>query len=479
MSRRLLSAGLWSAIDLGSRFGIQFVVSIILARLLSPEQFGVYALTAIFVALSGVLVDGGFSTALIQRREVTRAVETAVFQYNLLAAAGMALIIVTVAPSMAEFYGYPVLQPLLYASAAIVVVNATAAVPAALLNRNLEFARLARAGLTSSIAGAVAGVGAAVAGLGVWSFPIAAGASATCQAALVWWLGGWRPLWRFNLRPAREMLGFGSLLTVSGVLEVGYSNGYPLVIGRLYGASDVGFYNRGQTLQALPSSVISGIVQRVLLPVLSAKADDPQALKHGAKAAVATSMLFTVPLMLFLGLFADLVIEVLYGSQWAPAAPILTILALAGALFPLHVINLQILLALGRADWFFRIEIVKKLIGLAMVVVGSFFGIIGLAVGQLVFAILAFFVNARPSARSIAYPWHEQLRDVGGIVLVAGGTMVLTKLLQPVLPFGDLLNLILLVGFAGCIFIGAALLFRIRAAHDLLNIVLGRGLPDR
>lgn len=476
MSRRIFSAGLWSAFDLGSRFGIQFVVSIILARLLSPEEFGIYALTAIFVALSGVLVDGGFSTALIQRREVDRAAETAVFQYNLLVASGMAAIIVAIAPSMARIYGYPVLQPLLYCSAGIVLVNALGAVPGALLNRRMEFSKLARAGLSSSMAGALAGVSAAVAGLGIWSFPIATGTSGAVQALATWWLSGWRPRWRFNLKPAREMVGFGSLLTVSGVLEVGYSSGYPLVIARLYGASDVGFYNRGQALQALPSSVISGIVQRVLLPVLSAKADDAGALKQGAKAAVATSMLFTVPLMLFLGLFSELVIEVLYGSKWTPAAPILTILALSGALFPLHVINLQILLALGRADWFFKVEIIKKLIGLTMVVIGSFFGIVGLATGQMIFTILAFFVNAHPSARLIAYPWREQLRDVARIVLVAVVTTGLVRLLAPALPWSDLINLIVLAALAGCSFAGAALLFRVGPARDLVNIVLGERL---
>ncbi len=472
MSRRLFTAGLWSALDLGSRFGIQFLVSIVLARLLSPEDFGVYALTSLFVALSAVLVDGGFSTALVQKRDVDQAAETAVFQYNLLAAFSLALVIILIAPFMADVYGYLVLQPLLYCSAGLVLLNSLSAVPGALLNRRMEFAKMAKAGVTSSTAGAAAGVTAAMMGFGIWSFPILAGVSGVCQALLVWWLSGWRPLWRFDLKPARGMLRFGSLLTISGALEVAYSNGYPLIVARLYGASDVGFYNRGQSLQALPSSVISGIVQRVLLPVLSAKADQPSELKRGAKAAIGASMMFTVPLMAFLGLFSDLVISVLYGTKWLPAAPVLTILALSGAIFPLHVVNLQILLAQGRGDLFLKVEIIKKVLGLMLVVIGSFYGIIGLAIGQLVFSILAFFINARPSAHLIDYRWSEQLRDVAGIVATATICMLALRLAAPLLPFGDFINLVVLTAAAGALFGAAALGLRLGPARDLLAFLL-------
>lgn len=479
---RAISAGLWSTIDFGLRFGVQFGVSIVLARLLDPVDFGIYAMTAIFMGLSSILVDGGFSTALIQRKQVSRETETAVFHYNVIAAAVLALVIVAIAPIVASFYGYPVLRPLLYVSAATLFVGSFGAVPGALLSRKLQFAKIAKIGLSSSLVSAAVGVTAALLGAGVWTFPLQAGTGTLCSVAGLWATSDWRPFGRIRLRAARSLAGFGSLLTVSGLLEIAYLNGYPLIIGRLYGANDVGFFNRGQNLQALPSNVISGVVQRVLLPTLSRQADDKVASTRSVKTAVAAAMFVNLPLMGFLGLFPELVITVLYGPKWLPAAPVLKILALAGAIYPFHVINLQVLLAQGRADMFLKVEVAKKLIGVACVIVGSLFGVIGLAIGHVVFTIIAFFMNTGASAKLIGYSAWPQLRDASGIAILALAATSLAKASQPLLEFGNAINLLLLAMITGVIFLSATALFRVGIAGELIDMArshIGRKRSSR
>ncbi|WP_230772241.1 lipopolysaccharide biosynthesis protein [Sphingomonas sp. Leaf4] len=475
-----LIAGLWSSIDLGMRFFVQFVVSIVLARLLSPTDFGIYALTAVFIALSTVLIDGGFSSAIIQKKEVSAEEQTAVFWYNLTAAALIAAGIALVAPSMADWFGHPVLRPLLYVTAIVVPLAALASVPAAMLQRHLRFDLVAKAGLTASLISGMVAIVAALNGAGIWSFAIQALVNAFINTVLVWILGGWRPLGRPHLRAARELAGFGSLVALSGLLEVAYAQGSLLIIGKLHGARDLGFYNRAQNLQNLPSGILAAIVTRVALPIFSTKSDDVVALRRGVRLAQGVVMLINLPLMGALAVMPDLLIEVLYGPKWLFAAPILSVLAIGGVLFPLHSVNLQLILAQGRSDLYLKVELVKKCIGIAFVGVGSLFGIMGLAVGQTLFVYIAFFINAGVAGRLIGYPPLAQLRDLAGTVVLTLTMVALLAILRPLLAFGSFFDLAILTVAGGGFYVVVALLLRVGASGDLIGMTpLARLLPAR
>ena len=472
---KAVAAGLWSSLDVGMRFGIQFIVSIVLARLLSPTDFGIYALTAVFIALSTVLVDGGFSTALIQRKDVSAEEQTAVFWYNLLIALILAMVIVAIAPFVARTFGHPVLQSLLYVSAAIVPVSALAAVPAAMLERELRFDLVAKTGLAASTVSGVVGVVAAVNGAGIWTFAYQAMTNALVNTCLIWIIGSWRPLPRPHLRAAGRLAGFGSLVALSGLLEVAYTQGSSLIIGKLHGTRDLGLYNRAQNLQNLPASVLSAIVTRVALPIFSTKADDKAALRRGVRLAQGIVMLINLPLMAMLAISPDLVIDVLYGPKWLPAAPILAILAVGGVLFPLHAVNLQLILSQGRSDLYLKVEVAKKCIGVAFLAVGSLFGVTGLAIGQTVFVYLAFFLNAGVAGRMIDYRPFAQLRDLTGTIALTIAMTALIFVLRLFLPFGSFANLVVLTSVGGGFFVGAALLLNVGATYELLAMTpLGR-----
>ncbi|MDQ0839826.1 lipopolysaccharide biosynthesis protein [Sphingomonas faeni] len=476
---KTVSAGIWSGLDLSARFIIQFIVSIVLARILSPAEFGIYALTLIFVALSQVLVDGGFSTAIIQAEEISDEEMTSVFWYNLIISIILSAFIAMVAPAVARLFGYPILTPLLYGTAVIVPFSALATVPAAKIQRELRFDRVAKAGLSASIISGVIAVVAAMNGAGIWSFTFQAAAYAVVNTGLIWLLAGWRPLRSPHLRAARRLASFGSLVALSGLLDVVYVQGSTLIIGKLYGAKELGFYNRAQNLQSLPASILSAIVTRVALPIFSSKFNDKTALRRGTRLAQGVVMLINLPLMAMLATVPDLIINVLYGAKWLPAAPILTILAIGGVLFPLHAVNLQLILSQGRSDLYLKVEIAKKFIGVLFLGIGSFFGVTGLALGQTAFVFLAFFLNAGVAGRMIDYRPFRQLRDLGGTIAITLLMAGIVLLVRPLLPFGNFWKLVTLSIIAGVSFAGTAFLLRIGATYELLQMTpLGRFLKQ-
>jgi len=467
----MLRAGIWSSAESLFRFGLQFAVSIILARILPPEDFGIYALTFIFLSLSNILIDGGFSRALIQKQDIDQGIETAVFLYNILAAGILSLGIAAIAPLIAAEYGFPILRDLLFACAALIFIGSLGAVPSALMNRRLEFAKISRIMIVSSLLGSAAGVSAAVLGAGIWTFIIQSGVSAVYALVATWASTDWRPRGPWSLRPARSLTGFSTSLLASSLLEAAYSNGYPIILAKAYGVLDVAYFNRGQNVQANPASVISTTIQRLLFPSLASCIADTPKVKAMTKRAVCTAAAINTPLMMFLSIFSDLIIGTIYGQKWLPASSILTILAISGVVFPLQVINLQVLLAHGRAGMFLRIEITKKIIGIAFVIAGCFFGANGIAVGQAAFLFVALVLNAWPTKSLINYPLFEQLRDGIPSFVISCLVMGCLWLGASNLVMPDGMKLLSLLFLGGIAYLIIALIFGIGPFRELLAMM--------
>lgn len=468
--QRAASAGLWSTVDIGLRLGLQFAVTVVMARLLMPADFGVIALLAFFSSLATVFVQGGLSTALIQRQESTPDEESAVFWWNLIASVAVALLLIFLAAPVAAFYGYPVLRPLMFMAAAQVVLSALGAVQTALLTRALRFADLAKAGVLATLGAGAGGVGAALAGAGVWALAIQMVAMAAVNTIILWRVSDWRPVLHFRLATIRPLLRFGAWFGLSSTLEVLYTQGFALFVGKLYGVRDLGLYNRAATTQVLPSLILSTAVGRVALPLFSERGRDPEALRRGLRMALGFVMLLNLPIMAGAALLSDLVILVLFGAKWLPAAPILAILAWSGLFYPVHVLNLQLMLAEGRSATYFRVEIVKKVIGIAGLTIGSFFGIVGLAYSQLAISILALFVNAEPIRRSLGYGVLRQLGDVRGILLATAAMAGVVLLLRPLLHVSPALELCILVLAGAGTYAGFGLAFRVRGFTDARKV---------
>jgi O-antigen/teichoic acid export membrane protein len=469
--QKAAAAGLWSALDIVLRQGVQFVVTIVLARLLAPEDFGIIALLTFFTALSIAFAQSGLTAGLVQKQDTSRDEESAVFWWNLGIATLFSVALVAAGPGLAAFYGHPVLAPLMWVAAAQIVLSALGAVQSALLTRNLRFDQLTKIGIASSVLSGAAGIAVAVAGGGIWALAAQMAVAAAINSAGAWIVSPWRPTLHRRFQSIRSLFSFGTWVGLGMLLEVVYTQGSSLLIGKLYGVRDLGFYNRAMSTQLLPSSILAQIVARIALPLFAARAAEPDALQRGLKMAIGLAMVINMPTMVALALLAPEVIVVLFGSKWLPTAPILSILAISGILFPLHAINLQMVLAQGQTRIFLRNEIAKKIIGVTCMLVGSLFGIVGLAWSQVAYSLLAAIVNTRPTHVSLGYGLARQMRDLSGIFLATLAMGAGIVLLKSGLDLDPLPTLVACTAGGGLLYLLTGFLLRSSSFMDALSLL--------
>lgn len=463
-------AGLWSALDLALRQGLQFFVSVVLARLLTPADFGVIAIVAFFTSLSGIFIQGGFATALIQRVDSTHEEQTAIFWLGLALSAVMASVLYVSGDVIARFYNQSLLAPLMIVAGVQIILSALGSVHSALLARDLRFDLTMVSGILSSVISGVVGLATAFAGLGIWAL-----AAQTCAAALIstislWVFLPWRPALYFRLSVLKPLLGFGTWISLSGVLEIIYTQGSALLVGKMYGVQDLGFYNRAASTQQLPAMTLYSVIGRITLPLFAARIDEPEAVRRGLRTAIGLVMLVNVPAMIGISLLADPIVTTLFGYKWKAAAPILSILAIGGLLYPMHALNLQALLAHGGSARFFRIEVSKKFIGAGFVLVGTFYGVEGLAWAQVALSVVAFHLNAAPMGQLVGYGTTAQIRDVGQLMIP---TLLMTAVVLLITHFvtWPVMILPLAVLSGGMTYIFACYALKIRAFADAFDLV--------
>ncbi len=463
-------AGLWSALDLSFRQGLQFVVSVILARLLTPSDFGVVAVVAFFTSLSGIFIQGGFATALIQRENSTDEEQSAVFWFGTVLSVAVAVTLFLAKNKIATFYGQPLLAPLMVVAGIQIVVSALGSVHSALLARGLRFDLTMISGIVASVISGIVGLTLAFAGFGIWALVSQAAVSALVGTASLWVLLPWRPNIRFRLAVLKPLLGFGSWLSLSGVLEIVYTQGSALLVGKLYGVRDLGFYNRALSTQQLPAMTLYSVIGRITLPLFAARVADADAVRRGLRMAIGLVMLVNAPAMIGLALLAEPIVMTLFGEKWREVAPILSILSLSGLLYPLHALNLQALLAHGGSARFFRIEVVKKLLGVGFVVIGAFYGVQGLAWAQVALSVVALHLNAAPMGQRIGYGTLAQVRDMGGLVLPTLLMTIVVIAIRHLLSWPVMVLPCAVLGGA-LTYLGACYLLRIRALSDALALL--------
>ncbi len=401
----------WSGADLFMRQGVQFFVAVILARILSPEEFGTIALLYLFTGIANVFIDGGFSSALVQKQDATHTDESTVFWINLATGFLAALALWAMAPGIAKFFGYPILVPLTGTLAISLAVNALGSIHLVLFSKRLDFKKPM---LVSAVASVVSGSTAVVLAMneyGIWALAWQTIVASLVSTLMLWFVSPWRPALVFSITSATGMFRFGSYLMLSSLLDIIYNRIYALLIGKYYGVRDLAFYNRADNTKQIPVDVLSNTLARVAFPAFSAAADDPEKLRRGVQSAVRTMMLINCPIMFGIMATAENVIVVLFGETWRPAAPILEVLCISGIFWPLHVINLSVLKAQGHSELFFRLEIIKKIVGSAFLLAGTFYGVIGIAWSQAVFGLFGFLINAFYTGKYLKYGAIGQSAD--------------------------------------------------------------------
>lgn len=471
---KAVKATTWSGADMLLRLGLQFGFGIVLARLLTPGEFGTIALLYLFVGLASAFIDSGFSSALIQQQDITNVDESTVFWFNLAMGGLMAFGLWSAASWIASFFDRPILTPLTKLLALNLFVSALGSIHSTLLTKRLDFKIQMKISAIATLVSGMIGVGMAWKGFGVWALAVQTLTATSMTTTLLWVMSPWRPARQISIQSARRFYGFGSYLFLSGLLDIIYNRIYTILIGKCFGVSELGFYNRAESTKQLPVSLLTGVLSRVTFPIFSAAANDKEQLRRGMRLALRSIMLINVPMMLGLMAMADHVIPTVFGAQWLPAVTIVQVLCLAGILWPLHVINLNVLMAQGHSRLFLRLEIAKKIIGSLLIVCGSYYGVLGLAWSQVAFAVVAFLINVHYSKIYLDYGATQQTLDFLPALLVAGlmaGVVYwLGRFAEWPVPFVLVAQIVVGLG----VYLAGCKVFRVQALNETWSLVAER-----
>jgi len=402
----------WSFLQTVGVQGTRFIIGIVLARLLFPEQFGLIGMLTIFIAVAQVFLEGGFGAALIQKRDPTSTDISSIFYFNIVVGIIAAGLLCLAAPWIAAFYNQPILTPLTRAFSLTIVINSFSLVQTTIFEKKINFKALTKVSLVANGLSGIIGIVMAISGFGVWSLAVQQISGSLIRVVFVWFLSDWRPILVFSATSLRQMFGFGSRMMFSGLLNQIFNNIYLPVVGKFYSATDLGFFTRATSLAQLPSHTLSAMVGQVTFPVFASIQDDPVRLKRGLRKALTTLVLINFPVMIGLAAVSRPLILVLLTEKWEQSIPYLQLLSLAGATYALHLINLNLLQALGRSDLFLRLEILKKLITVINIVVTYRWGISAMICGEVILSIAGYYLNSYYTGILIGYPIREQVRDL-------------------------------------------------------------------
>lgn len=402
----------WSSIDNFASLGITFVFSIILARLLTPQDYGTIALLAIFIAVSNVFINSGFSSALIRKPDLTEKDKSTAFYFNVVVGLVAYGVLFLVAPLASAFYGMPVLTPLLRVTGVSVILTSLAIVQQAELSIKIDFKRQAIVSVITAVLSGCIGIYFALNGYGVWSLAIQQVLKESMRTILFWIIVRWHPTERFSKESFHYLFGFGSKLLASGLLDTVWNNVYPIVIGKIFSPVLLGLYSRAQQFASFPSSNLTGVLQRVTFPVLSKIQNEDDRLRNNYRRLLRLSAFVIFPLMLGLSATADPFIRIVLGEKWVGCVIYLQIICFAMMWYPIHAINLNLLAVKGRSDLFLKLEIIKKLVGIAFLVATIPFGLVVMCLGQIVSSLFCLFINTYYTGKLINVGYLMQMRDL-------------------------------------------------------------------
>ena len=403
----------WSFGGSVASYGITFLVGIVLARILSPSEYGLIGIVMVFVNVFDGIIDSGFSNALIRKKDATDVDNNTMFITNLVISVLLFILMYTGAPAIARFFKNETLIPITRVMSFYLIINAFCLIQRTLLTKALDFKTQTKCNVISAIVSGVIGVGMALLGYGVWSLVGQQLSRIFFNTLCIWFYNKWRPNFTFSKDSFKDLFGFGWKLMASGILNSIWGQIYQIVIGRCYSTATLGQYTKAREYVDLVSRNVTSVVQRVSYPTLSIIQDDINRLKNGYRRVIRVTALVVFMMVFFMAGCAKQLILVLIGDQWLPCVPMMQLVCFSMALFPLHAINLNMLQVQGRSDLFLKLEIVKKVIGILPILAGIFFNIYWmLIVGFITGGCIDFWLNSFYSGKYIGYSTGQQILDI-------------------------------------------------------------------
>lgn len=462
----VMSNFLWRLAERFGAQGVAFVVSIVLARLLAPEAYGTIALVTVFTQILNVFIDSGFGNALIQKKDADDLDFSTVFYFNIAICVLLYLGMFLAAPLIAKFYNDASLTPVVRVLSLTLIISGVKNVQQAYVSRTMQFKRFFFATLGGTIGAAVIGIAMAYFGFGVWALVAQQIFNATVDTLILWITVKWRPKWMFSWQRLKGLFSFGWKLLASSLLDTVYSDLRQLIIGKMYTKTDLAQYNRGKQLPDLLVNNIDTSINSVLLPAMSQVQDNPERVKNMTRRAMKTSTYVIAPVMMGLAFTAESVIHLILTEKWLPCVPFLRIFCITYMFYPVNTTNLNAIKAMGRSDLFLKLETIKKVIGLIVLLGTMWFGVMAMAYSLLFTSITSQIINSWPNKKLLDYSYPEQIRDILPGILLA---VFMGCCVYPVkwIGFSDLLTLFIQVVMGACVYIGGSALLKLEGFRYL------------
>lgn len=460
----------WSSVDRFSSQGIQFIFSILIARLLLPSDYGTVAMLNIFLAISQTFIDSGFGTALIRKIDRTEEDFSTVFYFNIAAALAFYGILWFTAPYIADFYDIPLLKDITRVVALTLVFGSFSGIQSAKLSIAIDFRSRAIISITVTLVTGALGLWMAYSGYGVWALVMQSVVSSLLRTILLWAFVRWMPKLVFSWKSFKELFSFGSKLLASGLLDTAYNNIYTLVIGKVFSSSALGVYSRADSLAQYPSSNITSVLQGVTFPVLSSIQNEPGRLASAYKKFIRLSAFVVFPLMIGLSAVADPLIRLVLTDKWEGAIYLLQIICFAMMWYPVHAINLNLLQVEGRSDYFLKLEVIKKIQGVIVLCITIPLGLVAMCYGRVVSSVLSLAYNTYYTKKLIGYGFGSQMKDLLPVLL---HSLVMGVIVWLIVHFLPSLWLKLMVGVvAGIVYyLAGAYIMRFDELNELLSLL--------
>ena len=437
----------WSSIDNIVQHVVTFVVSVLLARILSPDDYGLIGIIAVFTTVCTALINGGFTTALIRKKDATDDDYNTAFIVNLCASIVLYFTIFLCSPLIASFFNREELTWLTRAASIGMIIGALAIVQQTRLTKRIDFKSQTKISFIASISSGVVGIIMALLGFGVWALVAQQLISHCLRTALLWIVNKWIPSLRFSKKSFHELFGFGWKIMVSSLLDTVWKELYQVVVGKFYSPATLGQYTRSKQFSTLLSQNLTHVIQRVTYPVLSNIQDDKKRMAAAYRKIIKVTMFITAISMLFMGAISEPLLYCLIGPQWHEAATYLPLICITSSFYPLQSINLNMLQVQGRSDLFLGLEIVKKTIAVGPLIIGAFIGIMPMLYTNLLTSFIAYILNSHYSGKFLGYSSWMQIKDIApsyGIAILVALSVFFLKYLP--LSFWIILPMQIILG---------------------------------
>ena len=468
--KKILTNFIWRFAERCGSQIVTFVVSVVLARILAPSDYGTITLVTVFTTILQVFVDSGLGTALVQKKDADDLDFSSVFYFNCALCLVLYLGMFAAAPLIAKFYENTELVPIIRVISLTVVVSGLKNVQQAYVSRNMQFKRFFYSSVGGVVFSAVLGIALAKAGCGVWALVAQQLSNVAVNTAILWITVKWRPKKMFSRERLKGLLSFGWKLLVSALLDTGYSNLRNLIIGKVYSTADLAYYDQGDKFPKVIVTNINTSIDSVLLPSMSSEQDDRERVKNMTRRAIKTSTYIMAPLMMGLAFCAEPVVTLVLTEKWLPCVPFLRIFCITYMFWPVHTANLNAIKAMGHSDWFLKLEIIKAVFCLAALLATVNFGVTAIAYSALFTSAASQIINAWPNKKLLGYGYLEQVRDFAPGILLAVAMGVCVYFIGCI-PLPTAVTLVIQVVSGAVIYFGASYVLKLEEFKYLLGMV--------